>query len=168
VGQEGMFIVYFSGELIFILSSFQSQFKNAEKIKDGVGLQLLLKMGWKEGTGLGKNNGGLIEPIIPSLKFDTRGLASKEERAPKVPLQLISATQGSDAKNPVSMLQEHCAKKKWALPLYELIQSDGPSHRPHFLMRVTVNGVEYQPAIASPNKKQAKALAAAVCLQSFG
>ena len=35
-------------------------------------------------------------------------------------------------------------------------------------MRVTVNGVEYQPAIASPNKKQAKALAAAVCLQSFG
>ena len=93
MGQEGMFIVYFSGELIFILSSFQSQFKNAEKIKDGVGLQLLLKMGWKEGTGLGKNNGGLIEPIIPSLKFDTRGLASKEERAPKVPLQLISATQ---------------------------------------------------------------------------
>ncbi|XP_074598467.1 protein Son-like [Brevipalpus obovatus] len=146
----------------------KNQFKNAEKIKDGVGLQLLLKMGWKEGTGLGKNNEGLIEPIVPSLKFDTKGLASEDERAPKVPLQLISASTGPDSKNPISMLQEHCAKKRWPIPFYELIQSNGPCHRPTFLTRVTVNSVQYEPSIPSPNKKQAKAMAAAVCLQSFG
>lgn len=149
-------------------SFLQSQFKNAEKIKDGVGLQLLLKMGWKEGTGLGKNNEGLIEPIVPSLKFDTKGLASEDERAPKVPLQLMSVSLGSDCKNPVSMLQEHCAKKKWSLPLYELIQSNGPCHRPTFLTRVTVNNVQYQPSYPSPNKKQAKAVAAIVALRAFG
>ena len=36
------------------------------------------------------------------------------------------------------------------------------------ILQVNVNGVEYQPSISSCTKKQAKALAASVCLQSFG
>lgn len=35
-------------------------------------------------------------------------------------------------------------------------------------MQVILNGVEYQPSVASPNKKEAKANAAAVCLQQLG
>lgn len=31
-----------------------------------------------------------------------------------------------------------------------------------------MNGVEYTPSVASPNKKQAKAEAAAICLRALG
>ena len=35
-------------------------------------------------------------------------------------------------------------------------------------VQVTVNGVDYQPQTASPNKKHAKAMAATVALQALG
>lgn len=35
-------------------------------------------------------------------------------------------------------------------------------------LQVTVNGVDYQPQTASPNKKHAKAMAATVALQALG
>ncbi|KAK9512899.1 hypothetical protein O3M35_001211 [Rhynocoris fuscipes] len=34
----------------------------------------LMKYGWKEGDGLGKNSAGIIQPVRPKLKFDTRGV----------------------------------------------------------------------------------------------
>ncbi|KAI9292220.1 hypothetical protein K502DRAFT_94512 [Neoconidiobolus thromboides FSU 785] len=37
------------------------------KVKENIGLKLLRKQGWKEGTGLGKNNTGIIEPITRYL-----------------------------------------------------------------------------------------------------
>lgn len=36
------------------------------------------------------------------------------------------------------------------------------------LFKVKVNGTEYKPSVASPNKKLAKAEAAQVCLQAMG
>jgi len=36
------------------------------------------------------------------------------------------------------------------------------------LLQVRVNGSEYKPSVASPNKKQAKAEAATICLQALG
>lgn len=42
------------------------------------GYQLLLKMGWKENTGLGKNGTGKIEPIRIELKDDSKGMGRKE------------------------------------------------------------------------------------------
>ena len=38
----------------------------------------------------------------------------------------------------------------------------------YVFLQVKVNGTEYQPSIASNNKKLAKANAATVCLQTFG
>lgn len=38
----------------------------------------------------------------------------------------------------------------------------------NILLQVILNNVEYKPQIASPNKKEAKANAALVCLQSLG
>lgn len=37
-----------------------------------------------------------------------------------------------------------------------------------YFPQVTVNGVDYQPQAASPNKKHAKAMAATVALQALG
>lgn len=36
------------------------------------------------------------------------------------------------------------------------------------IFQVKVNGIEYKPSVASPNKKQAKAEAAQICLQTLG
>ncbi|KAL5230777.1 hypothetical protein ABZP36_029553 [Zizania latifolia] len=45
-----------------------------------VGFQLLKKSGWKEGTGLGAQEQGRLEPIGTRLKNNKRGLGSKEPR----------------------------------------------------------------------------------------
>jgi len=42
------------------------------------GYQLLVKMGWKENTGLGRFSHGLIEPIRIELKEDSKGMGRKE------------------------------------------------------------------------------------------
>lgn len=54
----------------------------AEKpeISDDVGTQLLKKMGWKEGEGLGKDSSGITEPIQPKGRStrDFTGIGSKK------------------------------------------------------------------------------------------
>ncbi|KAF3857497.1 hypothetical protein F7725_009356 [Dissostichus mawsoni] len=53
-------------------------------------------------------------------------------------------------------------------PDFVMVHHSGPDHRKNFLFKVTVNGVDYQPQTASPNKKHAKAMAATVALQALG
>lgn len=50
-----------------------------------VGFQLLKKSGWKEGTGLGAQEQGRLEPVESRVKNNKRGLGSKEPKLkPKV------------------------------------------------------------------------------------
>ncbi|XP_062205372.1 uncharacterized protein LOC133907365 isoform X1 [Phragmites australis] len=50
-----------------------------------IGFQLLKKSGWKEGTGLGAQEQGRLEPVETRLKNNKRGLGSKEPKLkPKV------------------------------------------------------------------------------------
>lgn len=68
----------------------------------------------------------------------------------------------------MSFLLELCRAHKWPIPVYETVDTHGPSHMPSFLMRVIVNGVSYQPPGASPNKKQAKLNASIYALHVLG
>jgi len=43
-----------------------------------VGYKLLIKMGWKQNTGLGKSGSGIVDPIRIDLKEDKLGLGKKE------------------------------------------------------------------------------------------
>lgn len=152
----------------------------------------------------------MVEPLIPTLKLDTKGLRTEEEKAAarkrtnlqamyNVPLIGNAATNKTNAsqtnngpsngvgqpnsveqltqftnqsivhgKHPVTVLQEVCRKRKWNQPVYSIVSEDGPPHKPHFLMKCTLNQVDYIPSFSSPNKKLSKALAAVVCLQAFG
>lgn len=130
-------------------------------------MHLLQKMGWQPGEGLGPQKQGALEPVIPTIKFDTKGLAAEDEKFRKVPKKLASYLDGNEPKNPISVLNEYCAFKKWPQPHYELVHESGPPHRPNFIMKVTVNNIDYKPTVPHTNKKQAKALAASVCLQAF-
>ena len=65
--------------------------------------------------------------------------------------------------HPIPALIEFCNKNKWARPDFVMIKSSGT-----YLMKVTVNNVDYQPDAESTNKKQAKAKAAMTCLKALG
>ncbi|XP_037462821.1 G patch domain-containing protein 11-like isoform X1 [Triticum dicoccoides] len=50
-----------------------------------IGFQLLKKSGWKEGTGLGAQEQGRLEPVETRVENNKRGLGSKEPKPkPKV------------------------------------------------------------------------------------
>ena len=71
-------------------------------------------------------------------------------------------------KHPVSALAEICTKKKLGVPEYSVVSQNGPSHKKNFLMKVSVNGVDYQPSVDSSTKKLAKADAALIALRILG
>ncbi|KMQ92752.1 protein son [Lasius niger] len=147
------------------------QLVSAQPVSGGMGMALLQKMGWRPGEGLGKNKEGALEPLQLEVKLDKRGLVSEQDIGQKVGKAvkpIVPAVKTLEGKHPVSLLGEYCSKKKLGAPVYELCFECGPDHRKNFLFKVKVNGTEYKPSVASPNKKQAKAEAAQICLQSLG
>ncbi|NWQ70060.1 SON protein, partial [Neopipo cinnamomea] len=155
----------------------KDQFLRAAPVTGGMGAQLMRKMGWREGEGLGKNKEGSVEPIMVDFKTDRKGKRcfgiSWASRA-------AVAGDGQDhpdgapgwlpckRKHPVSALMEICNKRRWTPPEFVLVDDSGPDHRKHFIFKVRVNGNEYRPTFASLNKKHAKATAATAALQAMG
>ncbi|EFA12364.2 Protein SON-like Protein [Tribolium castaneum] len=145
----------------------KDQLVTATPVSGGMGMHLLQKMGWKPGEGLGKEKTGALEPLLLEVKLDKKGLVANEEQKKKKK-QGQGSTYTLQNKHPVSLLGEYASKKKLGAPQYDLCFECGPDHKKNFLFKVTLNGVEYKPNVASPNKKEAKAAAASVCLQHLG
>ncbi|XP_027764059.1 serine/arginine repetitive matrix protein 2-like [Empidonax traillii] len=61
----------------------KDQFLRAAPVTGGMGAQLMRKMGWREGEGLGKNKEGSVEPIMVDFKTDRKGLVAVGEKAQK-------------------------------------------------------------------------------------
>ena len=109
-------------------------------------MHLLKRMGWNEGQGLGKDNAGIVEPIMPVLKFDTKGLKTEEEINPKniaKQMHLFDPTNVRQT-HPVINLQEYCQKKRMPPPEYVMVEQCGPAHKPCFVMKVHINNMWYQ------------------------
>lgn len=145
----------------------KDQFLRAAPVSGGVGEFLMRKMGWRTGEGLGRNREGTVEPIIIDFKVDRKGLVAEGEKPQKQTGGLV-VTKDLMGKHPVSALIELCNKTRVMQPDFVMVHHSGPDHRKNFLFKVTVNGVDYQPQTASPNKKHAKAMAATVALQALG
>ena len=47
-------------------------FENLKRVRGGFGEAMMKRMGWKEGTPLGKSGVGHVEPIVNSVKLDRR------------------------------------------------------------------------------------------------
>ncbi|KAK2908477.1 hypothetical protein Q8A67_004314 [Cirrhinus molitorella] len=144
----------------------KDQFLRAAPVSGGMGELLMRKMGWRSGEGLGKHREGTVEPIIIDFKTDRKGLVAEGEKTQKS--GNIVVMKDLLGKHPVSALMEMCNKKKWPQPEFVMVHHSGPDHRKNFLFKVVVNGCDYQPQTASPNKKHAKAMAATVALQAMG
>lgn len=153
----------------------KDQLQTATPVRSGMGMTLLQKMGWKPGEGLGKNKEGCQEPLQLEVKMDRKGLVAAEEvRARRPPPTVTQPAKAKanpvtlEGKHPVSLLTEYCSKRHFGAPHFELCMEAGPDHKKDFLFKVRVNGLEYTPSVSSPNKKQAKAEAASVCLKALG
>jgi len=150
----------------------QEQFANAKKVQGGFGEFLLKKMGWSEGDGLGKTRSGDVDPLTLDIKMDKKGLASAEEASKKgrggVGGITMTACKDLSHKHPVSGLMELSTKRKWGPPNFVQLFDVGPPHKKQYIFKVVVNGTDYQPTVASDNKKKAKADAATVALIKMG
>ncbi|XP_019880643.2 protein Son isoform X2 [Aethina tumida] len=157
----------------------KDQLVTAAPVSGGMGMHLLQKMGWRPGEGLGKEKSGALEPLLLQVKLDKRGLVADEEQPKKKKTKsgngaataaaaTATAAKTMAGKHPVSLLGEYASKKKLGAPQYVLCFECGPDHKKNFLFKVILNGVEYQPNVASANKKDAKAAAAQLCLKSIG
>ena len=71
-------------------------------------------------------------------------------------------------KHLVSGLLELSTKRKWGPPQFVQIFDCGPAHKKQYIFKVVVNGQDFQPTVASDNKKKAKADAATAALQQLG
>jgi len=149
--------------------------KNTKAIDGGIGKHLLKMMGWQEGQGLGKNCQGSLTPVLPSVKLDTKGLYTEGETFKPLALQVVQDQNNKPPASiadlrtyPVTHLHSFCLRKKYPVPVYEIVEESGPPHKRQFVQRVLVNGIWYQPTVTSSTKKHAKHLSATVCLQAFG
>ena len=53
--------------------TFQNMFAGLAPVMSSFGIRMLKKMGWKEGTALGRAGIGRVEPIELSVKVDRQG-----------------------------------------------------------------------------------------------
>uniref|UniRef100_H3AZY3 SON DNA and RNA binding protein n=1 Tax=Latimeria chalumnae TaxID=7897 RepID=H3AZY3_LATCH len=147
----------------------KDQFLKAAPVTGGMGAQLMRKMGWREGEGLGKHKEGTVEPIVVDFKTDRRKCLVAEGEKTQKKSGNLTVMKDLSGKHPVSALMEICNKKKWSPPEFLLVHDSGPDHnKANFIFQVLLNGIEYQPSLASPNKKHAKAIAATIALQAMG
>merc|ERR1712020_296544 len=131
-----------------------------------------------QGEGLGKTRSGDVDPLTLDIKMDKKGLVAAEEDLKKRRKgggggggdEVITLTACKDLshKHPVSALMELATKRKWGPPNFVQIFECGPPHKKQYIFKVTVGSNEFQPTIASDNKKKAKADAATVALQKLG
>lgn len=155
-------------------------FYNLMPVSGGIGMRMMQNMGWKEGTPLGKKKEGYVAPIIFDVKVGRTGLASIEEQPQQragvggpfggynLPKRKPAPIQNVNGKHPVSALSEICTKKHMGQPEYTCVFEGGASHNKTFLIKCTVQNTDYQPSVASSNKKHAKAQAALTALKILG
>ncbi|XP_055532710.1 protein Son-like [Wyeomyia smithii] len=151
--------------------------RQAAPIAGGNGMRLLQKMGWCPGEGLGKRKDGSLEPHLPYIKTNKRGLDvsrtlhqnksfrnSQKNGGPRAKPKRTLITEG---KHPISILAEYCSKQKWDPPIYQAVVDEGPIHAKNYVFKVTVNGTEYKAETGSNIKQSAKSEAAMVFLRKF-
>uniref|UniRef100_A0A8U7MAB4 SON DNA and RNA binding protein n=1 Tax=Corvus moneduloides TaxID=1196302 RepID=A0A8U7MAB4_CORMO len=131
LGDSKKISVFLSWQLLWV----RDQFLRAAPVTGGMGAQLMRKMGWREGEGLGKNKEGSVEPIMVDFKTDRKGLVAVGEKAQKRSGHYV-VMKDLSGKHPVSALMEICNKRRWTPPEFVLVDDSGPDHRKHFIFKV--------------------------------
>ncbi|GBQ95243.1 ribonuclease III [Acetobacter nitrogenifigens DSM 23921 = NBRC 105050] len=105
-----------------------------------------------------------VEALLGALYLDD-GLAPARVLVRRFWTDAIVA-QGRPPKDPKTALQEWALARGLALPAYEMLSADGPSHAPRFVVQAHVAGFSGQGEAG--NKRAAESAAAADLLTRFG
>jgi len=101
-----------------------------------------------------------LEALIGALFLDG-GFAVARDFVRRVMADVVE-TQHLPPKDSKTALQEWALKRALALPSYEVVEQSGPSHAPHFIIRVTVGDASATGAAGS--KRAAEQEAAGILL----
>jgi ribonuclease-3 len=99
-----------------------------------------------------------LEALIGALYLDG-GLAVARDFVRRVMRDVVDK-QFAPPKDPKTALQEWALKRALALPAYEVVEQSGPSHAPHFVIRVTVGDAAASGAAGSKRAAEQEAAAA--------
>jgi ribonuclease-3 len=109
--------------------------------------------------------GDVVEALIGALYLDG-GIKVAESFIRKHWAARIDG-QGLPPKHPKAMLQELAAAKNHKPPVYEIVDRSGPDHRPHFIVRVQVNGLGEAKGHGA-SRQEAETAAAQALLEKLG
>jgi ribonuclease-3 len=99
-----------------------------------------------------------LEALIGALYLDG-GLAVARDFIRRVMGDVVDR-QFIPPKDPKTALQEWALKRALALPAYEVVAQSGPSHAPHFVIRVTVGDAAASGEAGSKRAAEQEAAAA--------
>jgi len=99
-----------------------------------------------------------LEALIGALYLDG-GLAVARDFVRRVMGDVVDR-QFAPPKDPKTALQEWALKRALALPAYEVVEQSGPSHAPHFVIRVTVGDAAASGEAGSKRAAEQEAAAA--------
>ncbi|PAA62377.1 hypothetical protein BOX15_Mlig015457g1 [Macrostomum lignano] len=155
-------------------------FANAQPIMAGPGLDLIRRMGWREGQGLGRQGEGRVEPVAVAMRTGRAGLASDGEktgirpRLPQPPPRPCpppsrqpprKKPDRASAQARMHRLGHLSQKYTGHSPRYRLIREVGPPGAKMYLYSVTALHCTYQAGQFRPSRWLAKAAAAELALR---
>ncbi|PAA46352.1 hypothetical protein BOX15_Mlig020262g2, partial [Macrostomum lignano] len=155
-------------------------FANAQPITAGPGLDLIRRMGWREGQGLGRQGEGRVEPVAVAMRTGRAGLASDGEKTgirPRLPQPTPRPCPPPSRQPPrkkpdrasaqarMHRLGHLSQKYTGHSPRYRLIREVGPPGAKMYLYSVTALHCTYQAGQFRPSRWLAKAAAAELALR---
>lgn len=147
----------------------RNQLNSTIPLNGGIGMDLLKKMGWNPGEGLGPTKSGTVQPLLFEVKLDKRGLVSQEDVGYEPPQASTKKVKPDiTKKHPVNILNDLTTQRKCSPPIYTIVNESGPSHNKMFHFSVTINGETFTPDEGANTKKDAKVKAARFCLKKIG
>ena len=130
------------GEMARILNNLVNK-KTCAQIarKIDLGSALILSASETRNNGHTKNSilGDACEALLGALYIDG-GLKAPYDFYEKFWLEEVSLQIENPLKDPKTALQEKVHLEKLPVPIYEVIEQEGPAHRPIFVVEVTVEG----------------------------
>jgi ribonuclease-3 len=139
------------------------------RVAAGLGLDRYLQLSPAEAAAGAARNPGILadvlEAVIAAIYLDG-GFAASFAFVERFWEPLISEMEGPP-RDPKTSLQEWAQARGLPLPDYQLVETSGPDHAPHFTVSVRVDGFDEASATAS-SKRAAETGAAASLLERLG
>jgi len=145
--------------------------KQLAKFARQIDLGSVLRLGYGESVGGGRNRGALLgsdfEALVGALYLDQGFEAVRQFVEPLLDSSTDILALGGEESDPKSRLQEWAQARGLHSPIYQTVKVSGPDHKRNFEIAVFINGTEYGRGHGQ-NKRAAAKAAAQSALERVG